>query len=333
MYHVKLSIASDNAGCNRQLPGRGFVWGNYHFHINEDIPEADFWAVYSKGQRKTECCKCSPDNTLFITGEPETVYHYSHAFVKQFARVLSVQEKIRHRNMQLMQPAQPWHIGKITKADGQNVEVEYSQDYDSLKNVGLPVKSKLISIITSNKCFTQGHKDRIAFAMKLKEHYSDSLDLYGHGFRDFSDKWDVIAPYQYHICIENSSYPHYWTEKLADSYLGGAFPFYYGCPNLSEYFSQEAFLPIDIHDAEAAIRLIDDAVANDMYSQRRAAILEAKSQVLDEYNLFALLASEFDKMNPDAGKKMLVIKSDTSFIDFKKIQVMVINRLKHKYLK
>ena len=70
-----------------------------------------------------------------------------------------------------------------------------------------------------------------------------------------------------------------------------------------------------------------------MYSQRRAAILEAKSQVLDEYNLFALLASEFDKMNPDAGKKMLVIKSDTSFIDFKKIQVMVINRLKHKYLK
>ena len=56
MYHVKLSIASDNAGCNRQLPGRGFVWGNYHFHINEDVAEADFWVVYSKGQRKTETC-------------------------------------------------------------------------------------------------------------------------------------------------------------------------------------------------------------------------------------------------------------------------------------
>ena len=43
--------------------------------------------------------------------------------------------------MQLMQPAQPWHIGKITKADGQNVEMEYSQDYDSLKNVSIPVKA------------------------------------------------------------------------------------------------------------------------------------------------------------------------------------------------
>lgn len=332
MYHVKLSIADDNADCNRQLPGRGYIWGNYLFHINEEIPEADFWVVYSKGQRKTESCKCSPDNTIFITGEPETVYHYSHGFVKQFAKVLSVQQQISHRNIFFSQPAQPWHIGKITKSNGSNVTVEYSQDYDSLKNV-TPSKTKLISIITSNKCFTQGHKDRIEFAMKLKEHYGDCLDLYGHGFRDFDDKWEVIAPYQYHICIENSSYPHYWTEKLADSYLGGAFPFYYGCPNLSEYFSQDSYMAIDIHDVDAAIALIDQAIEEGLYNKRQDALLKAKLQILEEYNLFAMLANEFDKMRPNATKKLLTIKSDTSFVDFKKIQVMVINRLVHKLTK
>jgi hypothetical protein len=332
MYHVKLSIANDNAGCNRQLPDRGFVWGNYQFHINEDVPEADFWVVYSKGQRKTESCKCSPKNTLFVTGEPETVYHYSHQFVKQFARVISVQAKIRHSNMRMVQPAQPWHIGKITENDEQGIKVEYSQDYDSLKNA-IPQKSKQISIITSNKCFTQGHKDRIDFALKLKEHYKDSLDLFGYGFNDFTDKWNVIAPYKYHICIENSSYSHYWTEKLADCYLGWAFPFYYGCPNLSEYFSQDAFLPINIHDVDAAIAIIDKAIEQDLLSQRQHAILQARLQVLDKYNLFALLTEEFDKMNPNARKQNLMIKSDTSFVDLKKVQIMVLNRLKHKFLK
>lgn len=332
MYHVKLSIASDNAGCNRQLPRRGFVWGNYHFHINEDVAEADFWVVYSKGQRKTETCKCSPDNTLFVTGEPETVYHYSHGFVKQFARVLSVQDKIRHGNMKMVQPAQPWHIGKICQNNGQSLKVEYSQDYDSL-STAQPRKTKLMSIITSNKCFTQGHKDRIEFATRLKEHYGDSLDLFGHGFRDFDDKWEVIAPYKYHICIENSAYPHYWTEKLADCYLGWAFPFYYGCPNLSEYFNSKSYQLINIHDVDAAISVIDKAIEQNLYLQRQGDIAEARLKVLNEYNLFALLVEELGKMNPKASKQMLTIKSDTSFIDLKKIQVMVVNRLKHKIFK
>ena len=332
MYHVKLSIANDNAGCNRQLPGRGYEWGEYHFHINEDVPEADFWVVYSKGQRKTETCKCSPNNTLFITGEPETVYHYSHGFVKQFARVLSVQDKIRHGNMRMVQPAQPWHIGKITHNTGQSISVKYSQDFDSLSTVQ-PEKTKLMSIITSNKCFTQGHKDRIEFAKRLKEYYGDSLDLFGHGFRDFDDKWEVIAPYKYHICIENSAYPHYWTEKLADCYLGLAFPFYYGCPNLAEYFSPNSSLPIDIHDADASISAINKAIEQDIYSCRNNDIAQARLNVLNDYNLFALLAEEFANMNPIAPKRVITIKSDTSFVDLKKVQVMVVNRIKHKIFK
>ncbi len=333
MYHVKLSIANDNAGCGRQTPSGKKIWGNYCFHINEDIPEADFWVVYSKGQRKTETCKCAPENTIFVTGEPETVYHYSKGFVNQFAIALSVQPKIKHPRLMMMQPAQPWHIGKVTnRKDGVITSVEYTRDYDALK-LEIPKKSKLISIISSNKCFTQGHKDRLKFAMALKEHYGDKLDLFGQGLKPFADKWEVVAPYKYHICIENSAYPHYWTEKLADCYLGMAYPFYFGAPNVGKYFNDKAFTPIDIHDIEASIKIIDEAVADNLYEERLPYIAEAKNLVLDRYNLFAMLSDVMDTMDADAAKRELTIKSDTSFLDLKKVKIMVLDRIMHKLKK
>lgn len=336
MYHVKLSIAEDNKGCARQLPKENVYYKGYCFHINEDISEADFWVVYSKGRRITEQCICSPNNTLFITGEPETVYHYSSGFVNQFAHVISVQESIKHPSMKMYQPAQPWHIGKISprKEDGkeEGQGVVYTQNYDSLL-LSKPTKTKLISIITSNKCFTKGHKARIAFASALKEHYGDKLDLFGHGFCSFEDKWDVIAPYQYHICIENSSYPHYWTEKLADSFLGNSYPFYYGAQNIGEYFPQEAFSMIDIYDIDKSIRIIDDAIEKRLAIVNEEAVEKAKQLVLNKYNLFEVLISEFEKMEKPLTKKELTIKHDTAFIDFQKIKIMLFDRLKNKFIR
>lgn len=336
MYKVKLSIATDNQGCNRQIPHSNFKWGNYEFYINQDINETDFWIVYSKGQRKTETSKCAPENTIFITGEPETVYHYSNQFVNQFALVLSVQSKIKHPNMILCQPAQPWHIGKITKQYEGGIKdasiIKYTQTYDSLKSIS-PHKEKLISVITSNKAFTKGHKERIEFVQKLKSHYGDKLDLFGWGFNSFDDKWDVIAPYKYHICIENSSYPHYWTEKLADCYLGEAFPFYYGCPNINEYFAPQSYKFIDIKNVESAIHIIDNALQENLYEKNIKYIQAAKTLVLDKYNLFAMLAEQLDKMNPNMPKKQLTIKHDLAFFDSQKIKVMIWNRFKNKILK
>ncbi len=333
MYKVKLSIAKDNEGCNRQLPQDGFVWKGYHFYINTNVEDPDFWVVYSKGERKTETCMCSPNNTIFVTGEPETVYHYSHGFVKQFAKVLSVQEGISHKNMQMCQPAQPWHIGKITKQYEGRVrdaaEIKYTQNFDSLKD-NHPDKTKLISVITSNKAFTKGHRERIEFVKRLKSHYGDKLDLFGWGFNDFEDKWDVIAPYKYHICLENSSFPHYWTEKLADSYLGEAFPLYYGCPNLDDYFPSEAYQAIDILDFKMSVKIIDDILANDMYEKAKDSILLSKKLVMEKYNLFDILVQQFETMDHNAQKQLLTIKHDMSFVDLKKVYVMFWNRMKNK---
>ena len=46
--------------------------------------------------------------------------------------------------------------------------------------------------------------------------------------------------------------PSYWTEKLADAYLGYALPVVSGPNNLAEWFPEESFVPIDIDDPARA---------------------------------------------------------------------------------
>ena len=327
MYKVKLSIAKDNEGCNRQTPSGLAEWGNYQFYINQEIKNPDFWAVYSKGERKTETCEIALLNTLFVTGEPESVYHYSKGFIKQFGKVISCQESLMHTDLTSYQPAQPWHIGKVANEKG---EISFSKNYDDFKKEEPPVKSKLISVISSNKAFTKGHQERIDFVYKLKEHFGDQIDLFGRGFNDFDDKWDVIAPYKYHVVIENSSYPDYWTEKLADCYLGNSYPIYYGCTNLDKYFDKDAYSIIDINNFESSVKIIENILEKEYYEQRVAPIQNAKDMVLDKYNLFALLASQFDTMDPKAIKKQVTLKHDTAFVDFAKIKIMIVSRIINK---
>ena len=130
-----------------------------------------------------------------------------------------------------------------------------------------PEKKKLISVITSNKAFTQGHIDRIRFVSKLKEHFGDQIDVFGRGYNTFGDKWDVLADYKYHIVIENSSQTYYWTEKLSDCFLAETYPFYYGCTNIADYFPSDAYTPIDISNPDEAIKIIDKAIKADAYGK------------------------------------------------------------------
>ena len=94
----------------------------------------------------------------------------------------------------------------------------------------------------------------------MQKEFGDEVDVFGRGLKDFEDKWEVIAPYKYHIAIENSSTEDYWTEKLADCFLAGSYPFYYGCPNLDDYFPQKTYTSIDINNVEETIAIIKQKI-------------------------------------------------------------------------
>jgi hypothetical protein len=94
--------------------------------------------------------------------------------------------------------------------------------------------------------------------------------------------------------------PDYFTEKLVDSFLGLALPFYFGCTNAEDYFPQESFIPIDIFDFEGSMNTIRQAIGANEYEKRLPYIKEARRRVLEEHNLFALLSREIEKRHDPA---------------------------------
>ena len=58
-----------------------------------------------------------------------------------------------------------------------------------------PNKENRISLIMSNKNFSDGHKKRIKFVDQLQKlPIAKYIDIFGHGYNNIPDKWDAIAP-------------------------------------------------------------------------------------------------------------------------------------------
>jgi hypothetical protein len=141
------------------------------------------------------------------------------------------------------------------------------------------------------------HHHRARFMRWLVEHMPE-LDTFGRDTpRKLDDKAECLRDYRYHIAIENFVGEHHWTEKLADPFLGLTLPFYYGCPNAEDYFPNDSFIRIDIHDPAGALDIIRAAIANNEYEKRLPALIEAKRRVMFEYNLFAVAAREIARLH------------------------------------
>ena len=102
-------------------------------------------------------------------------------------------------------------------------------------------KTKLVSMISSNKSMVPGHRKRLEFVNKFK----DQVDLYGRGFRDLPRKEEGIKDYMFSIAVENAVYDTYFTEKLTDCFATGTIPVFYGCRGVTEYFNEDGIIFLD----------------------------------------------------------------------------------------
>jgi hypothetical protein len=126
--------------------------------------------------------------------------------------------------------------------------------------------------------------------MGLKEILGESFDVFGRGIRPVSDKAQAMDGFGYHIAIENHIEAGHWTEKIADCFLAYCIPFYFGPPDITDYFPKEAIVPIDIFDIEGSARIIRREIKPGSYARRLPAIIEARKKVLSEYNLMHQIA-------------------------------------------
>lgn len=282
MIKVKLTTSSPSWPLLRQTPSSSGEWGGVKFYVNdESVTECDYWVVYD-GLPNREAAVCPQGNIIFIASEPPEVKRYSSRFLGQFSTVVSCDRSIQHPDVRFVQQSLPWMVGVRQTAKGASCVM----DYDRLASDSPPRKIKLLSVVTTKKTMTAGHKSRLAFVEKLMRRYGPEIDVFGRGFSAIEDKWDAIAPYKYHLVLENSCLEDYFTEKITDAFLGLAYPIYWGCPNLSDYFPEKSFSRIHLDDVEAIGRIIDDS----SYEKSQAHLAESKRLVLDKHNLFAFLS-------------------------------------------
>lgn len=278
----------------RQTPEERGIWKNIQFYINEGTEKCDYIVVFA-GHHGLIREALRKENTLFIAGEPPAIKQYSEAYLAQFGSIICSDPESSHPNKQLHQQGYPWFCGLKFAENGEKIFVK---SYNDFKQDTKIKKTKLLSVVCSDKQSKPGHRKRFEFVQRLKKVFGDEMDLFGTGQNPIADKSEAIRPYKYHIAIENSVAPDYWTEKLSDCYLEEAYPFYAGCPNIDKYFSSSAYSIIDLDDPSASIDMIQKTIATNHYEAAISHIQEAKRQVLDEYNLFNLITDQIEKMKP-----------------------------------
>lgn len=275
----------------RQTPGRLGKWSGLQFFINSDIKDCDWWFIcHSSGITKKETVLCDPDKIIYFSMEP---YEFDNPleFIKQFKKLVLCDRAIIGHNVKYFNPI-TWWVGIEVKFNGGHLFSNIiKQDYDSLTQMKCGEKINKISVICSNKNIFPGHKKRVDFLERLKNHpISKYIDFYGAGFAPVLDKMDAILPYKYHLVMENSVVDDYWSEKLGDSFLGFSLPIYHGCPNLDKYFSDDSFISINIDNFEEAIQIIEGLVKNDVFADRFDKIIESRDLILNNYNIFEVMA-------------------------------------------
>ena len=313
MSELRIRMNMDCApdGIGLLTPGGSLRWGNCRFELNPEAgDEADF-AIVMWNARPYDRCRVAPQNTLFIAGEPLSKKLYPRAFYRQFGHVVDSHGESRHPQLHVSALGLNWHVGLDRSGNC------YRYGYDHLAALTCPEKQNRISVVCSDANKTAGQRQRLALLEGLKRRLGDRLVHFGRGFAPVDDKLDAILPYRYHLVLENSVLPNYWTEKLADALLGWSWPVYLGCPNVGEYLPEHALLSINGLDVDTIAGCIEELLDQPLAPHREAAMREARRRILDVYNPFAWAARWAQRLyRPGLEPRVVTLRSHKAFRSF-----------------
>ena len=104
-------------------------------------------------------------------------------------------------------------------------------------------KTNLVSIISSGKNTTDGHKLR----NKCVEYCLNNpgFDVYGRAFNPIERKDEALLPYMFSIVYENCCCDKYYTEKITDCFASKTIPIYWGTSLIKEDFNEDGIIFVD----------------------------------------------------------------------------------------
>jgi hypothetical protein len=133
-------------------------------------------------------------------------------------------------------------------------------------------KSKMISMIASNKKMCEGHRLRLQWVERLW----GQVDMYGRGFNEIALKEEGLCDYMFSVAIENGQYETYFTEKLLDCFATGTIPVYLGAPDIGKIFNIDGIITLsdefDISDEVYYSKM--DAIKENLEIAKTMEILE-----------------------------------------------------------
>lgn len=274
----------------RYFPGEDGRWGGCEFLFARDARDYDWLVVYddipaAAGQSRNFAGEeniCPRENTLLVTTEPASIKAYGREFAAQFGHVLTSQPAwaLPHPSRHYQQTANHWFYGS---GNGR-----WMSRHDLVLGPSHGDKTQALSVVHSQKRqWHTLHARRFEFIEAMRRLLPE-MAVFGRGAAPMDDKAEALAPFRYHLAVENHIGLHHITEKLTDAFLGRCLPFYAGAPNATDYFPSDSFIPIDIRDPDAAAEIIRKAVLEDAWAKRLPAIEEARRRILEEQHIFAV---------------------------------------------
>ena len=110
-----------------------------------------------------------------------------------------------------------------------------------IENPKIYSKSYILSMITSQKTYTDVQRFRVQTAYQLQ---NSGVPIFGRGFSEIDKKEYGLCPYMFSVAIENSIYSGYFTEKIMDCFATGTVPIYYGDPDIDKFFNPDGIISL-----------------------------------------------------------------------------------------
>jgi GR25 family glycosyltransferase involved in LPS biosynthesis len=187
------------------------------------------------------------------------------------------------------------------KNDLNNVEWHLELPLAEIEKPIVTKKMDKVSAVCSSKNYDEGQMLRNQFISYIceqekEEQIQSIIDVYGkfnyHHFACYKgqleddNKYNGVHQYKYHLACENNAEAGYATEKIWDAILCETLCFYWGCPNLEQTIDADAFVRLDLNDKEGSLKIIQQAIKEDWWSQRIQTIRKMKTKILEELAFF-----------------------------------------------
>ena len=270
-----------------------------HRFLHTRVPiSADYHVVY--GIRDALEIPNPPERLIFVASEPPEIREYNLDVLRNYGLIVgpSFPRISALPHFRYVTGIAPWWLGVSSPTENhyETHDGETALTRERLAALSEPADDRL-SVIMSTKARTPDQVQRIRLVDYLASKFSD-LAIFGVGHNPVEDKAEVLTQFRYHLAVENSSHPGYWTEKLADPILTRCFTFYGGHRNYAQDFPGSGIQVIDPYQPDEVYRAICEAMETGAWEQAAEDLNRHKDSVLSKHSFHRKISAIITSLPP-----------------------------------